>query len=66
MMNALRYYRVKYGDTLATLGIKFYGNAGLGIVIYNHNKHYIANPNVLYPGQTIVIPYISAEDTVII
>lgn len=65
-LSALNYYRVKYGDTLATLGAKFYGDERLGLAIYQHNRHYIQNPNLLYPGQMICIPHIETTDMVII
>lgn len=63
-MNALRYYRVRYGDTLSRLGKQFYGDERCGIVIYQHNRHYIDNPNLLHPGQLLVIPHILLSETV--
>jgi Uncharacterized protein containing LysM domain len=55
----IRHYRVKYGDTLQKLAKRFYDNGELGPYIYQHNRHNIQNPNVLYPGQILTIPYIS-------
>lgn len=64
MTNAPRYYRVRPGDTLHGIAEKLYGDKRLGVIIYNHNRHYIENPNQLHPGQTIVIPHIRVDETV--
>lgn len=58
-MGTIRKYRVKYGDTLAKLAKHFYGNEELATFIYQHNRHYIQNVNLIYPGQIIVIPHVS-------
>lgn len=57
----MRYHRVRYGDTLTSLGALYYGKELLGFVIYQHNRHYIADPNQLFPGQELVIPYLSPD-----
>jgi nucleoid-associated protein YgaU len=57
-MHHIRYHIVDYGDTLATLAKLYYGEASLGTVIYQHNRHYISDPNMLYPGQKICIPHL--------
>lgn len=58
----MKEYRVRYGDTLATLGKKFYGDWRFGMVIYQHNRHYIADPNIIYPGQMLALPWIDTEN----
>ena len=47
------------GETLATLSKLYYGTPENVGVIYNHNRSYIKNPNVIYPGQRLCIPYLS-------
>jgi nucleoid-associated protein YgaU len=61
----MRYYTVKYGDTLATIAQRFYGNKELAMVIYRHNSHIIQNPNQLNPGQKISIPHIPRDSGVL-
>lgn len=57
-------YRVRYGDTLTGIAQRIYGNPKVGILIYQANRHYIDNPNMLYPGQMIVLPYVDLDNTV--
>lgn len=52
----MKYYRVRFGDTLNTLGLKFFGDVDAGLAIYAANLHYIADPNRLSVGQLIIIP----------
>lgn len=49
-------YTVKKGDCLWNIAKKFYGNGAQYIKIYNANKSKIKNPNLIYPGQVLVIP----------
>lgn len=48
-----RYYTVIRGDNLTAIGRKF----GLSWqAIYNANRNKIRNPNLIYPGQVLLIP----------
>lgn len=50
-------YEVKKGDCLWTIAKKFYGNGSKYSVIYDANKEVVGgNPNLIYPGQVLVIP----------
>lgn len=50
-------YVVVKGDYLSKIAQKFYGNAALWPQIYHANKTVIgANPNLIHPGQELVIP----------
>ncbi len=51
-----RDYTIQPGDSLSKIAKKFYGNAGDWQKIYNANKDKIKNPDMIYPGQKIVIP----------
>lgn len=47
---------VQPGDTLWALAKKYYGNGNQYSKIVNANKDKIKNPNLIYPGQKLVIP----------
>lgn len=49
-------YTVKKGDNLWNISKKFYGKGSLYKKIYNANKSKIKNPNLIYPGQVLIIP----------
>ena len=49
-------YTVKEGDCLWKLAKAHYGNGSDYGKIYDANKDKINNPNLIYPGQEIVIP----------
>ncbi len=52
-------YTVVSGDCLWNIAKRFYGNGSLYTVIYNANQGVIGgNPNLIYPGQVLVIPAI--------
>lgn len=51
-----RDYTIQSGDSLSKIAKKFYGNAADWQKIYNANKDQIKNPDMIYPGQKIVIP----------
>lgn len=44
------------GDTLWGIAKKYYGNGSLYSKIINANKDKIKNPNLIYPGQRLMIP----------
>jgi LysM repeat protein len=47
---------VTRGDTLWRLSSRAYGNGGRYMVIYDANHNQIRNPNLIYPGQILIIP----------
>lgn len=49
-------HTVVKGDTLWAIAKKHYGNGASYSKIYNANKNIIKNPNLIYPGQKLVIP----------
>lgn len=51
-------YTVKNGDCLWNIAKKFYGNGSKYKEIAVVNKDKIKNPNLIYPGQTLIIPSI--------
>ncbi|MCF6466340.1 LysM peptidoglycan-binding domain-containing protein [Clostridium sp. Cult2] len=50
------YHVVIKGDTLWAIAKKYYGNGSLYTKVFNANKDKIKNPNLIYPGQNLVIP----------
>jgi nucleoid-associated protein YgaU len=60
----MRIHTVKYGDTLETISQKYFQQTDRALIIYQHNRHYIQNPNLLYAGQELCIPYISPHTVV--
>jgi nucleoid-associated protein YgaU len=51
-----RDYTIKSGDSLSKIAREFYGNANDWQKIYQANKDTIKDPNMIYPGQKIIIP----------
>lgn len=51
-----RTYTVVKGDTLSGIAERFYGKPGEWHRIYEANKVNIKNPDLIYPGQTFIIP----------
>ena len=49
-------YVVKTGDSLSRIAKQFYGNPNEWQKIYQANKNRIKDPNVITPGQKIIIP----------
>jgi LysM repeat protein len=52
-----RTYTVRPGDTLSTIAQRFYGNAADWTWIYDDNLSEIQNPNDIYAGEVLKIPY---------
>lgn len=52
-----RTHRVRNAETLSTIAEAYYRDPAKWILIYQANRHYIANPNQLDPGQVLVIPH---------
>ena len=53
---AVRFNKVRSGETLSDISYKYYDSANKWQKIYNANRRTIKNPNVLTPGTKIVIP----------
>jgi LysM repeat protein len=51
-----RTYRVRPGDTLAGLSLRFYGSSNYWTTIYWANSHAIRYANIIYVGQTFTVP----------
>lgn len=51
-----QFYTVQKGDTLSKIARQFYGNANKYPVIFEANKPMLTNPDLIYPGQMLVIP----------
>ncbi|MET4390895.1 nucleoid-associated protein YgaU [Bradyrhizobium sp. F1.4.3] len=47
---------VSRGDSLWALSRRAYGDGARYAVIFNANREKIHNPNLIYPGQTVVLP----------
>lgn len=53
---AQRTYVVTAGDSLSKIAKRFYGDAGQWQQIFEANRDQLQNPDVIRPGQTLVIP----------
>ena len=51
-----QFYTVKKGDYLSKIAKEVYGNAKQYNVIFEANKPMLKNPDLIYPGQVLVIP----------
>lgn len=51
-----QFYTVQKGDTLSKIARQFYGNANKYPVIFEANKPMLKSPDLIYPGQMLVIP----------
>jgi LysM repeat protein len=54
---ASRTYAVRPGDTLSSIAQRFYGNPADWPFLYHVNESEIANPNVIYVGEKLQVPY---------
>ena len=51
-----RDYVIQNGDSLSKIARQFYGDANEWQKIYQANKDKIKDPNLIHPGQKIIIP----------
>ncbi|MCI2227813.1 LysM peptidoglycan-binding domain-containing protein [Polaribacter sp. MSW13] len=49
-------HTVKSGETLGKIAKKYYGNAMKYTAIFKANTNILKNPDVIHPGQELVIP----------
>lgn len=49
-------YVVQSGDSLSAISEKIYGDAKYWDTIFAHNRDKISDPNMIYPGQELIIP----------
>jgi LysM repeat protein len=54
---AARTYRVRSGDTLSEIAARFYHNPARWTWIYAANRSKVHNPNSIYVGEKLTIPY---------
>jgi LysM repeat protein len=60
---AARTYTVRSGDTLSSIAERYYDNSGDWTWIYAANKSKIRNPNSVYMGESLTIPYSAPSGT---
>ena len=51
-----KYHRVRFGDTLWKIAVKYYGRGYRWPVIYQANKDQMKNPHLIFPFQKLRIP----------
>ena len=49
-------YIVQAGDSLSAISEKVYGDAKHWDTIFAHNRDKISDPNLIHPGQELLIP----------
>ena len=54
-------YTIQKGDTLSHIAKRFYGKAKFWRQIHEANRDAIPNPDLIHPGQTIVLPAIDID-----
>ena len=60
---ATRTYIVRSGDSLSQIAARFYGSSANWTWIYDANKSKIPNPNDIYVGESLTIPYSAPSST---
>lgn len=51
-----QFYTVKKGDYLSKIAKEVYGNANKYNIIFEANRPMLKDPDLIYPGQVLVIP----------
>jgi LysM repeat protein len=54
---AARTYTVRAGDTLSSIAQRFYGNPADWQFLYQVNRSVIHNPNLIFQGDVLSVPY---------
>lgn len=49
-------HTVKSGDTLGKIAKMYYDDSSKYMAIFNANTHILKNPDLIHPGQELVIP----------
>ncbi|NIC38213.1 LysM peptidoglycan-binding domain-containing protein [Halomonas desiderata] len=49
-------YQVRRGDTLASIAGRFYGSSQRWQELHEANRHVLENPDLVWPGLTLVVP----------
>jgi len=62
---ASRTYTVRSGDTLSAIAKRFYGNPARWTWIYAANRSKIHNPNSIFVGEKLTIPYHAPTGTAV-
>jgi LysM repeat protein len=52
-----RHYTVRPGDTLSSIAQRFYGSPADWRGLYQANRSVIHNPDAIYPGEVLNVPY---------
>jgi LysM repeat protein len=55
------HYKVQTGDTLSKIAGRYYHNASDWPWLYNENDKTVRDPNLIYTGQTLVVPPLPAN-----
>jgi LysM repeat protein len=53
---AARTYKVRSGDTLSGIALRYYGHASEWHGLYRVNRSKISNPDLIYAGQVLAVP----------
>ena len=56
VIDSIRTHHVEAGHTLWGISQKFYGDGSRYEIIFAANSNQIKNPNLIYPGQVLVVP----------
>ena len=56
VVDALQIHHVERGHTLWGISQKFYGDGSRYAIIFSANSDQIRNPNLIYPGQSFIVP----------
>jgi nucleoid-associated protein YgaU len=51
-----QFHTVVSGDTLGKIAKTYYGNAMKYPVIFEANKPMLKSPDLIYPGQVLIVP----------